>query len=62
MKVKELIIELQKCNPEAIVVYDNMEYFAEVDNLDGKDSDDTEIDLFDEPNVSVAQAKTIIIY
>ena len=62
MKVKELIIELQKCNPEAIVVYDNSEYFAEVDNLDGKNSDDTEIDLFDEPNVPVAQAKSIVIY
>ena len=62
MKVKELIIELQKCNPEAIVVYDNMEYFAEVDNLDGKDSDDTELNLFDEPNVPVAQAKAIVIY
>lgn len=62
MNVKELIIELQKCNPEAIVVYDNMEYFAEVDNLDGKDSDDTEINLFDEPNVPVAQAKAIVIY
>lgn len=62
MNVRELIIELQKCNPEAIVVYDNMEYFAEVDNLDGKDSDDTEIDLFSEPNVPVAQAKSIVIY
>lgn len=62
MKVKELIIELQKCNPEAIVVYDNMEYFAEVDNLDGKDSDDTEIDLFNEPTVPVAQAKSIVVY
>lgn len=62
MKVKELIIELQKCNPEAIVVYDIMEYFAEVDNLDGKDSDDTEIDLFNEPTVPVAQAKSIVIY
>lgn len=62
MKVKELIIELQKCNPEAIVIYDNMEYFAEVDNLDGKDSDDTEIDLFNEPNVPVNQAKAIVVY
>lgn len=62
MKVKELITELQKCNPEAIVVYDNMEYFAEVDNLDGKDSDDTELNLFDEPNVPVNQAKSIVIY
>lgn len=61
MKVKELIIELQKCNPEAIVLYENME-FMEVDNLDGKDSDDIEIDLFNEPNVPLAQAKTIIIY
>ena len=62
MNIKELIIELQKCNPEAIVLYDNMEYFAEVDNLDGKDSDDTELNLFDEPNIPVAQAKAIIIY
>lgn len=62
MNVKDLIIELQKCNPEAIVVYDNMEYFAEVDNLDGKDSDDTELDLYNEPNVPVAQAKSIVIY
>lgn len=62
MKVKELIIELQKCNPEAIVVYDGMEYFAEVDTLDGKDTDDTEIDLFEEPNVPVNQAKLIVIY
>ena len=26
MNVKDLIIELQKCNPEAIVIYDNMEF------------------------------------
>ena len=38
MNVKDLIIELQKCNPEAIVVYDNMEFF-EVENVTGKDSD-----------------------
>lgn len=62
MNVKELITELQKFNPEAIVVYDNMEFFAEVDNLDGKDSDDTEINLFDEPNVPPAQAKAVVIY
>ena len=62
MNVKELITELQKFNPEAIVVYDNMEYFAEVDNLDGKDSDDTEINLFDKPNVPPAQAKAVVIY
>lgn len=62
MNVKELITELQKFNLEAIVVYDNMEYFAEVNNLDGKDSDDTKIDLFNEPNVPVAQAKAIVIY
>lgn len=62
MNVKELITELQKFNPEAIVVYDNMGYFAEVDNLDGKDSDDTEINLFDEPNVPPAQAKAVVIY
>lgn len=62
MNVKELITELQKFNPEAIVVYDNMEYFAEVDNLDGKDSDDTEIDLFNEPTIPPAQAKSVVIY
>lgn len=62
MNVKELITGLQKFNPEAIVVYDNMEYFAEVNNLDGKDSDDTEIDLFNEPTIPSAQAKSVVIY
>lgn len=61
MKVKNLIIELQKCNPEAIVIYDNEEFF-EIENLDGKDSDDLEIDLFNEPNVPLTQAKSIILY
>lgn len=61
MNVKELITELQKCNPEAIVIYDNEEFF-EIENLDGKDSDDLEIDLFNEPNVPLAQAKSIILY
>lgn len=61
MNVKDLIVELQKCNPEAIVIYDNMEFF-EVENVTGKDSDDLEIDLFNEPDVPVAQAKSIIIY
>lgn len=61
MNVKELIIELQKCNPEAIVIYDNEEFF-EIENLDGKDSDDLEIDLFNEPNVPLTQAKSIILY
>lgn len=60
MKVKELIIELQKCNPEAIVVYDNMEFF-EIENVMGKDSDDLELDLYNEPDVPLAQAKSIII-
>lgn len=62
MNVKELIAELQKFNPEAIVVYDNMEFYAEVTTLDGKDSDDTEIDLFNEPTVPPAQAKSVVIY
>lgn len=62
MNVKELITELQKCNPEAIVFFYNIEYFDEVDNLDGKDTDDNDLNLFDEPNVPVAQAKSIIIY
>lgn len=61
MNVKELIIELQKCNPEAIVIYDNEEFF-EIENLDGKDSDELEIDLFNEPNVPLAHAKSIILY
>lgn len=61
MNVKELIIELQKCNPEAIVIYEDIELF-EVDNLVGKDSDDIEIDLYNEPDVPVAQAKSIILY
>lgn len=61
MKVKELIIELQKCNPEATVLYNNMELF-EVAGFDGKASDDVLIDLLSEPNVSVAQAKSIIVY
>ena len=62
MNVKELIIELQKCNPEASIFCYNGEYFDEVDNLDGKDTDDNELNLFDEPNVPVAQAKSIVIY
>ena len=61
MNVKDLIIELQKCNPEAIVIYDNMEFF-EVENVTGKGSDDLEIDLYNEPDVPLAQAKSIIIY
>lgn len=61
MNVKELIAELQKCNPEAAVLYNNMELF-EVEGFDGKASDDVLIDLLSEPNVSVAQAKSIIIY
>lgn len=62
MNVKELITELQKCNPEATVFCYNIEYFDEVDNLDGKGTDDNELNLFDEPNVPVAQAKSIVIY
>lgn len=62
MKVKELIMELQKCNPEAIIFYYNESYFDEVGTLDGKDTDDNELNLFDEPNVPVAQAKSIFIY
>lgn len=61
MNVKELITELQKCNPEAAVLYSNMELF-EVEGFDGKASDDVLIDLLSEPNVPVAQAKSIIIY
>lgn len=61
MNVKELIAELQKCNPEATVLYNNMELF-EVEGFDGKDSDDVLIDLLSEPNVPVAQAKSIVIY
>lgn len=60
MNVKELIIELQKCNPEAIVVYDNMEFF-EVENVMGKDSDDLELDLYNEPDVPLTKAKSIVI-
>lgn len=62
MKVKELIAELQKFNPEAVVFCYNIEYFDEVDNLDGKGTDDNELNLFDEPNVPPAQAKSIVIY
>ncbi len=61
MNVKELIAELQKCNLEATVLYNNMELF-EVEGFDGKDSDDVLIDLLSEPNVPVAQAKSIVIY
>lgn len=61
MNVKELIAELQKCNPKATVFYNNMELF-EVEGFDGKASDDVLIDLLSEPNVPVAQAKSIIIY
>ena len=61
MNVKELIAELQKCNPKATVLYNNMELF-EVESFDGKASDDVLIDLLSEPNVPVAQAKSIIIY
>jgi hypothetical protein len=61
MNVKELIAELQKCNPKATVLYNNMELF-EVEGFDGKASDDVLIDLLSEPNVPVAQAKSIIIY
>ena len=61
MKVKELIIELQKCNPEAIVIYNNMNFF-EVDDLIGKDSDDLKTDFYRAPIVSLTQAKSIIIY
>lgn len=61
MNVKELIVELQKCNPKATVLYNNMELF-EVEGFDGKASDDVLIDLLSEPNVPVAQAKSIIIY
>lgn len=61
MNVKELIAELQKCNQEATVLYNNMELF-EVEGFDGKASDDVLIDLLSEPNVPVAQAKSIVIY
>lgn len=61
MKVKELIIELQKCNPEAIVIYNNMNFF-EVDDLIGKDSDDLKTDFYRAPIIPLAQAKSIIIY
>ena len=61
MKVKELIAELVKCNPEAIVIYKNMEIF-EVDNVGGIGSDDLELDLLNEPPVPLAQAKSIVIY
>lgn len=61
MNVKELITELQKCNSEAAVLYNNMELY-EVEGFDGKASDDVLIDLLSEPNVPVAQAKSIIIY
>lgn len=61
MNVKELIAKLQKCNPEATVLYNNMELF-EVEGFDGKASDDVLIDLLSEPNVPVAQAKSIVIY
>lgn len=61
MKVKELIAELQKCNPEATVLYNNMELF-EVEGFDGKASDDVLIDLLSEPNVPVNQAKAIVVY
>lgn len=61
MKVKELIIELQKCNPEAIVIYANMEFF-EVDGVVGKASKDLKIESFDTPNVPLVQAKLIILY
>ena len=37
-----------------------MEFF-EVGNVMGKDSDDLEIDLYNEPDVPLAQAKSIII-
>lgn len=60
MKVKELITELQKCNPNAIVVYDDMEVF-EVEEVLGKAIDDTEIDLYDEPDVPLNQAKLIML-
>lgn len=60
MNVKDLITELQKCNPEAIIVYDNMEFF-EVENVMGRDSDDLELDLYNEPDVPLAQAKSIVI-
>ena len=61
MNVKELIAELQKCNPEAIVIYANMEFF-EVDGVVGRDSKDLKIESFDAPNVPVSQAKAVIIY
>lgn len=61
MNVKELIAELQKCNPEATVLYANMEFF-EVDNVVGRESKDLKIESFDAPNVPVAQAKSIVIY
>ena len=61
MNVKELITELQKCNPEAIVIYANMEFF-EVDNVVGRDSKDLKFESFDAPDVPVAQAKAIVIY
>lgn len=62
MKVKELIIEVQKCNPEATVLYNNNMELFEVEGFDGKASDDVLIDLLSEPNVPVAQAKSIIVY
>lgn len=62
MNVKELIAELQKCNPKATVLYNNNMELFEVEGFDGKASDDVLIDLLSEPNVPVAQAKSIIIY
>lgn len=61
MTVKEVIQLLQQCNPEATVLYNNMELF-EVEGFDGKASDDVLIDLLSEPNVPVNQAKSIVIY
>lgn len=61
MNVKELIAELQKCNPKATVLYNNMELF-EVEGFDGKASDDVLIALLSEPNVPVSQAKAVVIY
>lgn len=60
MKVKELIIELQKCNPEAVVIYNNMNFF-EVDDLIGKDSDDLKTDFYRASIIPLAQAKSIVI-
>lgn len=61
MNVKELIVELQKCNPEATVLYANMEFF-EVDNVVGRDSKDLKIESFDAPDVPLVQANAVIIY